>query len=181
MEKILSAGILHFAKNGDFLSVLQLIKKNPTDININEKSTEGRTVISYVAEKGDLNIANTLLKFKANSYLYDKIGMTPLMYSSKNGNTEITRVILSDSNGMKSIDLQDNYGYTALMHAASLGRRRDVELLLNNNANKELKNKDNLTAMDVARVNGWIFLSEYIKKHDKKSSFNNIKIFIRKR
>lgn len=169
MEKILSSGVIYFAKSGDFDSVKRLVRKNISVINIDEVDTDKRTVLSYASEKGDLNSVRMCLRLGANPQLSDKNKVTPLMYSLKNGNTNCTNEIISRYRGKESINFVDKEGWTALMYGAQNGRRRDIELLLENGADKTLKNNENLDARAVARLNGWSSISSYIEKYGRKT------------
>ncbi len=165
VEKILSSGALYFARKGEFDSVIQLIRKNTKRIQINEVDRECRTILSYASEKGDPNLTRLCLTLKADPRISDKNGVSPLMYSSKNGNTECTETISSTLLGRESINFLDKEGWTALMHGARFGRRCDVIILLRKGADKTLKNKENLDSRAIARINGWKELSIYIKEY----------------
>ncbi len=174
VERILSSGVVYFARKGEFDIVKQLIRDNIKQILINEVDKEGRTVLSYASEKGDLNLIKLSLALKADPLVCDKNGVSPLMYSAKNGNAECTAEICSNKIGKKGINFLDKEGWSALMYAARYGRRRDITILLKNGADRALKNKENLDARAVARMSGWAELSVYIKEYTTNKVYTNI-------
>jgi len=52
-----------------------------------------------------------------------------------------------------AVDAADNNQNTALHYAAGYGQDEGVALLLQHNANKEIKNLDGKTALEVAQLN----------------------------
>jgi ankyrin repeat protein len=52
-------------------------------------------------------------------------------------------------------DEQDDSGWTALHHAASVGYTRNVEILLKSGADPRVATARGLTAADLANRNGW--------------------------
>ena len=167
MEKIINGGALHFARIGEFNSVLAIISRNLNQIDINSKDREGRTIASYAAEYGSVQGLKIAIKLNADIELPDKNLLTPLMYSAKNGNIGCSNLILlKDIN----IDAIDKNGWTALMHAAANGRTQDVKLLLDKGAKKEIKNDEHLSAAAIAKLHGWKELHLFIKEFKKRST-----------
>ncbi len=86
---------------------------------------------------------------KVNSLDEDRI--TPLMYASKYGQTEIAELLLNK--GAK-VNLKDVYGWSALMIAAVNGETDIVELLLSKGAWINQKENDSMTALMIAANHG---------------------------
>ncbi len=167
MEKIINGGALHFAKIGEFNSVSCIISRNVDQTDINSKDKEGRTITSYAAEYGNIQGIKIAIKLNADLEIPDKNLLTPLMYSARNGNVGCSNLILI---GTKNIDAVDKNGWTALMHAAANGRTRDVKLLLEKGAKKDMKNDEHLDAASVAKLHKWKDLYLFIKEFKKKSA-----------
>lgn len=74
---------------------------------------------------------------------------TPLMAACAAGNLNTARLLLESG---ANINAQSPLnGTTALIEAASLGDPKIVALLLDKGADPQLKNKNNQTALDVAK------------------------------
>ncbi|MGC8479672.1 MAG: ankyrin repeat domain-containing protein [Candidatus Micrarchaeia archaeon] len=184
MEKILYNGALFFARNDDFDSANYLILKNKSkvcDESINIRDRFGKTMLFYAAEKNATNFLISLLSRGANTSIGDKNGITPLMISAAKGNTSSTEIItkhLRDINNKGDVDLVDNNGNTALMHAVLNGRSRDVILLLNFGANKDILNDEHIDAYRLALLFKLQHIAYVIKNHGKiklKEELNSIK------
>jgi len=69
------------------------------------------------------------------------------MYGARYDNVEICRLLLEHG---ANIDLQDVYGWTALIVATVNGNVDVVDELLKARANTEIKDRDEKTALDIA-------------------------------
>lgn len=127
---------------------------------------------------GSFQKASLLLKFGANPNKKNASGETPLMVASENGELEIIKLLLDQPKTL--IDEQDNYGYTALMHA--LGDRWNSGELYYYEINKDLRRNVTLTllkaksdpyitnnkrqnAIDLARKNGYNNLATLMENY----------------
>ncbi|WP_256025765.1 ankyrin repeat domain-containing protein, partial [Staphylococcus aureus] len=89
---------------------------------------------------------------------YNRFGGNALIPAAEKGHLENVKMLLED--GQVAIDHQNNYGYTALIEAVAL---RDgsahyqeiVKTLLQYKANTELRDNNNLTALDYAKQLGY--------------------------
>ncbi|PKK66956.1 ankyrin, partial [Rhizophagus irregularis] len=75
-----------------------------------------------------------------------------LMIASSLDCYDIVKYLLTDNN--IDINLQDNFGETALFLASALGNAKIVKLLLRNNANPNICNNENVTPLIVSSYNG---------------------------
>ena len=90
--------------------------------------------------------------------IVNRFGGNALMPAAEKGHLENVKLLLADER--VNIDHQNNYGYTALIEAVAL---RDgsaiyqeiVQVLLDNGANKELRDNYGKTAEDYARELGY--------------------------
>ena len=114
-----------------FGSILSLTLRSAID----QVDVNGRTTLSWAAQKGDSEIASRLLGCGADPNCADASGLRPLHWSVYAATNECTRVLL----GAKAeIDAKDKYGKTALAYAVDLSD--DVsftELLLSHGADIE--------------------------------------------
>ncbi|AGJ99263.1 Ankyrin repeat domain protein [Wolbachia endosymbiont of Drosophila simulans wNo] len=64
-------------------------------ISVSEKDSFGKTTLHWAAERGHIEILNTLLGKKASVNIKDNYGETPLHYAAKNGHIEIVKILLA--------------------------------------------------------------------------------------
>lgn len=76
----------------------------------------------------------------------------PLMIAASRGDLAVVEEILSRHN--EDVNAQDDFGYTALMYAASAGHARIVETLLAAGSDLRLKNRQGLASIDLAVARG---------------------------
>ncbi|MCK9543013.1 MAG: ankyrin repeat domain-containing protein [Novosphingobium sp.] len=81
----------------------------------------------------------------------DEFGNTALIEAIMINAIDMVKSLLSTP-GI-NIDLQDNYGNTALMIAVQMGSKEIVQLLLDANANINIKDKRKNTALLLAKIN----------------------------
>lgn len=79
----------------------------------------------------------------------DKDGWTALFWATWSGLPLVSGELLNQG---ATINDQDRLGNSPLMIAARMGNTTMVQLLLDNGANRELKNSDNMTAEDIATM-----------------------------
>ena len=95
------------------------------------------------AIKGDLEQVNVWLDAGANVH-FSKLGWTPLMRASRNGHTEVARLLLERG---AELEAKDPDGRTSLMWAAFNGHTEVVCLLLDRGADIEARDKDDWTPL----------------------------------
>ncbi|CAB4387732.1 unnamed protein product [Rhizophagus irregularis] len=99
-------------------------------------------------------ILTDIVNFDVNKPLSEKEGdnKNALMIASSLDCYDIVKYLLTDNN--IDINLQDNFGETALFLASALGNAKIVKLLLRNNANPNICNNENVTPLIVSSYNG---------------------------
>ncbi|UKZ53087.1 hypothetical protein TrVGV298_006875 [Trichoderma virens] len=125
------------AEAGSKEAVQALLKRDGVDANL--KDEDGRTPLSYAAEKSHWTVVQILVRNNADVDLKDNIGRTPLSYAAANEGPKIIRYLLQQN---ADINLKDNVGRTPLSYAAENGHQIEVEILLQHNADPNLKDND---------------------------------------
>ena len=93
----------------------------------------------------------------------DEQGMSPLTDTAINNDAAVARVLLA--HGAK-VDSVDELSMTPIMHAASVdfGDTAMVELLLASGADRTIKSKDGLTALDMAEKYGHKAIADILRR-----------------
>ena len=92
-------------------------------------------------------IFDLLLQSGAYVNVHDRLGETPLIKAVKSNIQDIYESFIA---GEVEIDAKDNSGSTALMYAAQLGNKSILSDLLEAKPDRRMRNRDGLTAFDLA-------------------------------
>ncbi|KAK7415016.1 hypothetical protein QQZ08_012456 [Neonectria magnoliae] len=121
------------ASRGGYDNVVKLLLEDCGEnvASMNMQDGNGRTPLSWAAEKGHEAIVKLLLS--TGNIDVDsrdaKYGQTPLSWAAENGHEAIVKLLLNT--GKVDIDSRDGDGRTPLSWAAKKGHKAIVELLLN--------------------------------------------------
>ena len=113
--------------------------------DVNKLNPQGESVLMLVALKGQLELAEKLIKKGAD---VNKTGWTPLHYAASGGHVLLISLLLENS---AYIDAESPNRSTPLMMAAMYGSEASVKLLLAEGADPKIKNQQGLTALDFAQ------------------------------
>ncbi|OAA71494.1 Pfs, NACHT and Ankyrin domain protein [Cordyceps fumosorosea ARSEF 2679] len=119
--------------------------------NVNAKDNEGRTPLSYVAEKGHEAITKLLLDKGADAEAKDNDSRTPLSYVAEKGHEAIAKLLLDKG---ADVETNDNNSRTPLSYVAEKGYEAFAKLLLDKGADAEAKDKDGQTPLSRATEKG---------------------------
>ncbi|WP_433691614.1 ankyrin repeat domain-containing protein [Herbaspirillum seropedicae] len=122
---------------------------NAPDVNLEAQATNGDTPLMLASFYGNAPVVKLLL---AREVEVNRPGWTALHYAAINGSSEIVKLLL-DASAYVDCESPDDK-MTPVMLAAMRGRVAAVEVLRDNGADLSLKNKDGLTAMDLAKRYG---------------------------
>ncbi|HZG21436.1 MAG TPA: ankyrin repeat domain-containing protein [Herbaspirillum sp.] len=122
---------------------------NAPDVNLEAQATNGDTPLMLASFYGNIPVVKLLLSREVE---VNRPGWTALHYAAINGSSEIVKLLLDASAYVDAESSDDKM--TPVMLAAMRGRVAAVEVLRDNGADLTLKNKDGLTAMDLARRYG---------------------------
>src|SRR5690554_934487 len=117
--------------------------------NVNEqKSKKDHTILGNACSSidGSLEMVKLLVENGADIEKANHLKFTPLMKSVASGKIEIVKYLISKN---ANINAQTDFrGYSPLDYACSRNNMQMVELLLENGANPNLKDKDSLRPID---------------------------------
>lgn len=137
--------LIDAADAGNEYLVLSYITKG---ISVNSKGNFGTTALMRASIRGHETVVRRLLEAGADVNAKDVGGATALHLAARTGNVQIAEMLLKRS---ADPDAQDNDGYTPLQRATQTQYVAVIsEMLKSGNANIDQKNKEGLSAMDIA-------------------------------
>lgn len=146
-------------------------------VDVNVKNIDGNTALLLAVDKSHGNFIRMLLDAGADVNVKNNNGRTALMIAILDGNSGIAELLLIPRYEA-NVDIQDNDGNTALLHATiNTQENRDllIRLLLIYDANVNIQNKKGETALICAiRKGSTDIIDELIEKGaDKFKTDNN--------
>jgi ankyrin repeat protein len=134
-------------KNNDYKKVQQLLNSGE---DVNETNESGESVLMYaIRSHCDYELLMLLVQSGADIYAIDHEGVSVFDMAITYNNVAMVEFFLE-----KNIDVnatQRKSGFTPLMCASCYGRGEIVQLLLQNNADKDAIDMKGLTATEFAR------------------------------
>jgi len=152
-------GVLLALRIGSF-KVAKVLVNHP-DLDVNILSKENESPLMLAALKGQMALCKQLIEREAD---INKTGWAPLHYAATGGQLEVIQLLLDNH---AYIDAASPNGSTPLMMAAMYGTSNAVQLLLESGADWNLKNEQDLTAL------------QFAMKAKKQESVDTISRFIR--
>lgn len=132
--------------------IVQLLLNYGADPNI--KNNQAEAVLTSRTENGEWNIVRVLLDSNPNINITNSTGKTALMISATTmdatGHPSDGAARMFIEYGA-NLNIQDNDGNTALIHAILHNNEPMVKLLLENGADLTIKNNAGQTALDIAQ------------------------------
>jgi|GEM_PF-2515223 len=186
MKEDLNKQLLGAAQNGNLAQVKELLKNEFVDVNcIDISNIYDHTSLSYACAAGHFEIVKLLVEHKANinyiapkgyyplywacirghlrivklllskgAQIYQDSGKDPLLFLSLNEYPDIVKTFLDYGANPNIINAER--GTTPLIAAAMTGNIKIVQLLLDNNADTNIKTRyDKKTARDYAFEGGY--------------------------
>jgi ankyrin repeat protein len=115
----------HLAEHSDEILLAFLIEAGK--VFLDTEDDEGRTLLSWAVEKGNLAVVNLLLRY-VDPDSRDKDVQTLIFHAASKGYATIVQLLLRTGN--VDVDSRDNTGRTPLSYAALNGQEAVVKLLL---------------------------------------------------
>jgi len=126
------------------------------DVDLSDKN--GETPLMLASIDGNLPLVKTLvIDHKAQ---LDHIGWTPLHYACAKGQLEVAQFLITNGAIVDSMSLGNT---TPLMMAVQSGNEKLIKLLLDKDADLQLRNSQRLTAIDIADIYGKPWISEGLR------------------
>jgi len=119
----------------------------------------GRTHLHFAAITNDQSVLDSLLSCNPDPDLQDSLGFTALHYAALKGNTGIVEALLNTG---ANPDLTDHYNCTPLFHASERGHFDIVRLLCGFGADKGIRDKNGVSAEEIAFGENYSDISEYL-------------------
>ena len=135
-------GLVKAAQSGDIKKVEQLIKKGA---NVNAMHQAG-AVLHYAADSNNLDLANLLIKYKANVDIQNNIQWTPLNVAVFKDNFEVAELLVKNK---ANIHIADHNNIEPLHHAAGNLNLKIMNLLVNHGADFLDKGKCEFTTLEI--------------------------------
>jgi ankyrin repeat protein len=142
-----------YSNNKDIIKYIYEIVSKTTDSNFRLKENR-KGIFHYAAIYNKIYpiiyFYEKLQRFFKNTLIIDvptKDGMTPLLYACRNGNKEISNLLIDLG---ANINWKDNKGNTCLHYAVSSGNDSLVKKLIMFGADKKSKNEKEETPLDIA-------------------------------
>jgi ankyrin repeat protein len=130
------ASLVDAAMQGNRDAVRTMLKQGA---DVNTAQGDGMTALHWAAQKGDVELAKTLLYAGANVKAATRVGgYTPLLIAAKNGNAPMIETLTTGGADANSATMN---GTTALMFAAQAGNADAVTALLAHGADVNAKEK----------------------------------------
>jgi outer membrane protein assembly factor BamB/ankyrin repeat protein len=118
-----------------------------TDLDTTD--SDGWTPLYISANRGYINLTQTLIDAKANIESTTNKGLRPLHTASFNGHFEIVKLLLNKGAYIEA-EIEDEGKWRALHLASRYGHTDIVKILLENNANIEARNNSGWRALHLA-------------------------------
>lgn len=148
-----SDNLFRWVTKRNLIGILAMLKGG---IDPNVKNEQGNTPLIIAASLGDVEAVRNLLAYRADPNAANKDGNTALIYAARYNHPQIIYELMRPYSLVAPVDvnIQNKQGQTALYWAASRGYEEAVKRLLAANTNRDLKDKDGLTARDIAQKKG---------------------------
>jgi uncharacterized protein len=158
------------AEAGNLAKVTALLKDHPELVSSENNANWGYTPLHMAAENGNKDMAELLMKNRADINARDRKGWTALHVAARNGRKDVAELLLANN---AAVNARDNLatpfgmigGNTPLHFAALNGHKAIAELLLSHKADINAKDNDGKTPMKLAAEKGKTDMVELLRQH----------------
>lgn len=146
------------AAAGNLNEVKVLLRGDPNLAS--SKDEKGNTPLHWAAKNGHTDVAEELLKSKAEIDAQNNTGQTALHEAAFGGFKSLVELLLTNK---ANVNARSYRGYTALHLAASAGNRDVVEILLANGANVNARSNLGFTPLQASMAHPEI--ADLLRQH----------------
>ena len=154
---------LHVAASYSQRQLTELLIECYGDDHTNDMRTDGWTPLMIAAHIGDMGVAQLLINHNADIYIRNHTGETALHVAACCGQVHLIELMVRHY-GDVHVNKTRTDDWTPLMIAAKNGDISVAQLLINHNANTNLKNRDGETAFHVASCHSKVQLAKLLVK-----------------
>ncbi|KAG7298471.1 hypothetical protein JYU34_018100, partial [Plutella xylostella] len=140
--------LLEASRSGDVEAARALLDARPRLVNCRDVDGRHSTPLHFAAGYNRLALAQLLIQRGADVHAKDKGGLVPLHNACSYGHVQLSALLLQSG---AAVDAHDLWRYTPLHEAAAKGKSDVVKLLLKHGADPTRRNRDGLTALQLAR------------------------------
>lgn len=157
---------LLIATHGNHVEIAKLLIDAGADINQQDSIQDSAYL--YAGAQGKTEILRYMIEHaKPNQSIVNRYGGNALIPAAEKGHLNNVKLLLED--GQVDIDHQNNFGYTALIEAVALTDGSEVyqqivQELVTFNANKELRDNSDKTALDYAKEKGYTAMIKLLEE-----------------
>jgi ankyrin repeat protein len=151
---------IHYAVNSGSIETVKALVEGASDtIDLEVRTTDGKSPLSIACCQGFYDIAKYLLSKGVQVYETKKQKKNPLIWAAQNGHIHIVSLLLR--HGIHP-DLADSSGNTAAHYAAGYGWLNVLKFLIENGAHPDLKNDWNSTPAMIAMLKNHFGCLDYL-------------------
>lgn len=145
------------AHDGDLDRLMSLMKQG---VSCDAADQEGHTALMYAAFNGHSEIVLYLLDAGSEINRVDFLGRTALLYGATGPFPETVRILLDRGADPNKVDTNEHF--SPLMHAAAEGHLDVVKVLVENGADRSLRDVDGDDAVSFATQGGHTQVVEFL-------------------
>lgn len=127
--------------------------------DVNTKDTCGCTALSYIAARGNTDMAEFLLDAGADVNTTDIFGRTPLHEAVLHGRTETAYLLVERG---ANVNAQETGGSSVLEFSVWHGNTDCIKILLSRGADPDIKNNNGRTAFNILQIRHPELYEQYI-------------------
>ncbi|XP_064640281.1 ankyrin repeat domain-containing protein 27-like [Lineus longissimus] len=141
---------LHIASMYGHAGIMDILVSKGAVVNATDY--HGSTPVHIACQRGHQNVTLMLLHYHADINPVDNDGNTPLHMCTANGHDDCVKALVYYDQGTHRLDVNaaNDYGDTPLHLAAKWGYENIIEILLENGASVEARNRKKLTPINCA-------------------------------